>query len=341
MNWDRNIDLTKYKITTRLIIERALYRGWKVCSFKTNLAILLIYPNERKTPIKIFSASPPQMSFPASKISQDKYITNQLLAHNNLPVPRELLIKASGDNITSDKELEECLSELEKLVVKPLDSAHGKGITTDITSINSLKIAINEAKTHSFNNHIIIQEQIEGIDIRVICIGYRFANAISRTPATVRGDGKSTVAELINITNTNGERGENYKTMLNTIPLHKTTQYLSEEKLKKIPEKDSLVQVIGVSNTGMGGLRYNITDNIPDFLISIAEKAAQILELPVCGIDFMVKRLPKKNDSEDELDVRIIEANNCPSLVMYDDLYSSEQTDIIDRYLDYINEGVP
>src|SRR5690349_11218980 len=120
MDWNENIDPRKYKITTRLIIERALGRDWEVGSFKTNLAILLIKPKGQKNPIKLFSASPSQMSFPASKIAQDKYITNQLLALNNLPVPKEFLVKVSGEKITTEKELNKCLSELHKVVVKPL-----------------------------------------------------------------------------------------------------------------------------------------------------------------------------------------------------------------------------
>lgn len=339
MQWDDGIDLTKLKMTSRLIVERALHRGWKVCSFKTNSAIMLMYPEGRETPIQIFSASPPHMSYPASKIANDKYITNQILAYNDLPVPRENLVKVEGEDKINDQELQKYLSEYTELVVKPLDASHGKGITTNVDSLSKLKAALVEARMNSKKKTVLIQEQIKGVDIRIVCINYKFADAISRIPANVKGDGESTVKELVDITNTNGERGKNYKTALNTIPTQKAIQYLSEAKLNEIPNKDTLVQVIGVSNTGMGGVLYNIKYEIPDFLISIAEKAACVLELPVCGVDFMVSHLPKKHNTVNDLNMFIIEANSCPSLVMHNDLHSHDQISLLDRYLDYINKS--
>lgn len=337
MQWDEEIDLTKFKMTSRLIVERLLHRGWKVCSFRTNPAIMLIYPSGKKTPIQVFSASPPHLSYPASKIANDKYITNQILAYNNLPVPQENLVKVVGENKVSDQELQKYLSGYIKLVVKPLDASHGKGVTTNIDSLGKLKIALVEAKMNSKKKTVVIQEQLEGIDIRIVCFGYKFVDAISRIPASVVGDGEHTVQELIAATNKSNERGENYKAKLNVIPLDKAKQFLGDTKLSEIPAKDEIISVVGVSNIGMGGVRYNIKNSLPYFLIEMAEKAAVSLQLPVCGIDFIVKKLPGKHDNLNDLNPSIIEANACPMLTMYDDLRSPEQIAVIDQYLDFIN----
>lgn len=334
MEFDENIDLSKRKFTSRLIVERARARGWKVVGFKTNPAIFQLNIPNKKSPINIFSASPPQMSYSASKIAKDKFITNKILKRANLLVPDELLI--SSLNTVNKKVLKDFLELHDKVVVKPLDASHGKGITTDITNLVQLTNAIKIASKHTSKSFILVQEQVEGIDIRVLCINYQFVDSISRIPAFVIGDGKNTVKKLIEVTNQHPDRGENYKTRLNRIPLDKAEAYIGSERFASVPKRDEIVQVIGVSNIGMGGERQNIKYDMPVFLKQLAEKVAETLELPVCGVDFMVKKSPKTTDTVQDLQPKVIEVNECPMLTMYDDLNSPEQHEVIDRYLDFV-----
>lgn len=334
MNWNEDIDTSKLKFTSRLIVERALFRGWKIANFKSNPAIFLLYVTGRENPIKLFSASPSQMSYPASKIAKDKYITNQILSMSGFSVPKELLISSNNEN--AFKQAEQFLVENYQIVVKPLDASHGKGITVNVTSSQELVVALAEAWKVSNKSKILLQKQIQGVDIRIVCIGYEFVDAISRIPASVVGDGEYTIRQLIEIINTRDDRGLNYATKYNIIPINKAEEYLGEDKINSIPQVEEMVQVIGVSNVGMGGTRYNIKADIPEFLKDIAIKCAKELELPVCGVDFMVKRLPKNTDIFEDLNPCVIEVNECPMLTMYDDLNSPEQNAVIDKYLDFV-----
>jgi cyanophycin synthetase len=333
MEYDSEIDLSKRKYTSRLVVERCISRGWKIVGFKTNPAIFLIYVPGRDKPIKVFSASPPQMSYPASKVAKDKFITNRILEMEGLPVPNDLLV--DGQN-ADPSELKKFLEINKKVVVKPLDASHGKGITVDVTTPERLKSALSEAHAEAHGDTVLIQQQIAGVDIRVVCIDYKFVDSISRIPASVVGDGTHTVAELIKLENQSEERGQNYTSKLNVIPADKAEAYLGAEAMQSLPPEGEHFQVIGVSNVGQGGIRYNIKHDIPDFLKVIAIKAAKELELPVCGVDFMVTRLPKSSDTIEDLNPHIIEANECPMLTMYDDLHSEEQNQVIDTYLDYL-----
>jgi len=334
MEFDHDIDLSQRKFTSRLIVERALARGWKVTGFKSNPAIFLITIPGREKPIKVFSASPPQMSYPASKVAKDKFITNNMLRLSDLPVPDEMLIDLSKP--LAEIKIKSFLAKHNSVVVKPIDASHGKGITVNISDYAALKKAIQEAKDHTERSIILLQEQVSGVDIRIVCIDYKFVDSISRIPAHVIGDGILTVKELIKQTNNKPDRGENYKAKLNFIPLNKAEEYLGAKRFNAVPARDEYVQVIGVSNVGMGGERHNIKHDIPEFLKILAERSAKELELPVCGVDFMVKRLPHKNDSLDDLSPAIIEVNECPMLTMYDDLQSSDQNAVIDQYLDFL-----
>lgn len=334
MEFDQNIDLSKRKFTSRLIVERALARGWHVIGFKTNPAVFqLLIPGKDK-PVNIFSASPSQMSYPATKIAKDKFITNSILARANMPVPAEILVDVAEP--VDEEALTNLLTKYKKLVVKPLDASHGKGITVNISDIPSLRRAVSDAKTESTKSTVLVQEQVAGVDIRIVCIDYKFVDSISRLPAQVAGDGIKNVRELIKTANQHPDRGENYKARLNYIPLDKASDYLGSAKLVSIPQKGEIVQVIGVSNIGMGGERQNIKHDIPTFLKKLAEEAAKTLELPICGVDFMVRRLPKATDTIEDLQPKVIEVNECPMLTMYDDLNSPEQYEVIDRYLNFV-----
>ena len=334
MTANHEIDLSKRKFTVRLIVERALARGWKVKGFETNPAIHLLYIPGRSKPVQIFSAAPYQMSYPAAKIAQDKYITNQILHDAGLPVPDELLIHTQ-----QPLELEpvgQFLRQHTRVVVKPLDASHGKGVTTGITTLGHLEQAVEDAKLESAKRVVLLQEQLSGQDIRIVIIGHEYRDAINRIPATVIGDGVHTAQELIERENRREERGDNYMTRLTVIPLDKARQFLGAEGLQYVAADGEPVPVIGVSNIGMGGERNNISRSIPLFLRDIAVQAAKVLELPVCGVDFMVRSLPKSTSTPEQLAAKIIEVNACPMLTMYEDLRSDEQNTLIDAYLNYL-----
>ncbi len=46
------------------------------------------------------------------------------------------------------------------------------------------------------------QLSLDALELRIICIGYHFVEAIARIPAQVTGDGKHSLIELIDLENT-------------------------------------------------------------------------------------------------------------------------------------------
>ncbi len=333
MEWNEDIDLSKRGISAQMMVRQAMARGWKVCGFETNTSIFLLYIPGRTEPVQIFSSSPPFTSFVGSKIAKDKVITNALLGAAGLPVPAEMLLHAKDYDRQAAEKFIMCY---EKTVLKPLDGAHGKGITMGVSSMVELDKAIANARNYSTRIRMVLQEQLEGIDIRVVCMDYKYVNAMTRTPAAVTGDGEHSVRELIDIVNSRDDRGFNYSASLNMIQLDRVVEYLGEDALSSVPEAGRAVQVIGVANIGMGGIRKNVRDDVSAELRAMAEKVSRVLQLPLCGVDFIVKKSPAINDDVASLDPRIIEVNTCPTLTVYEDLKSSEQVEVIDKYLDYV-----
>jgi cyanophycin synthetase len=333
------INLMSLSYTSRLITERALARGWEVAHFPAALSILFFQIPGHKGLITSFSSSPSTTSWPASKVAKNKALTSRLLASADLPVPSELLL--SEKNLPdSAKIIASFLAKHSPVVVKPLDASHGHGVTTHITEFKDVMTAIDRALEHSRLKRVLIQQQYDGNDVRIVCINYKFVDSITRVPARIFGNGKDSIEELIQKENDSGHRGENYKTKLNMIDAQKARQYLGAEGIKRVPAANKEVQVVGISNVGAGGERVNIGSQIPDWMKEMAEKAAGTLKLPVCGVDFLIKNLPSPHSKPKELQPIILEVNECPMLTMYDDLHSPEQFKVIDTYLNYL-ESLP
>lgn len=329
------IDLGSLKYTSRLIVEQLLARGWKVAHFVSAPSILFIQIPGRSELVRVFSASPSTTSYVASKIAKNKSLTSSLLVSAGLPVIPEMMYHKSKI-VANKEEIEMFLNEHRAVVVKPLDASHGYGVRTNLTAIDDVIEAAQRAVDHSQLKRVLIQKQYDGHDVRILCINYKFVNSITRLPARVFGDGKSTIEALILAENQSPIRGENYKAKLNIIDIEKARQYLGSKGIKRVPIKGEEVPVVGISNVGAGGERVNIAGQIPGWMKQKAEAAAEILQLPVCGVDFLVRSLPRLDSIEQQLEPVILEVNECPMMTMYDDLDSPQQQAVIDTFLDYL-----
>jgi D-alanine-D-alanine ligase-like ATP-grasp enzyme len=123
-----------------------------------------------------------------------------------------------------------------------------------ILSIHELKKKLKSAfKVYS---RLIIQEEIQGDEIRVLVAKGRVLLARNRVPAAVIGDGKHSIRKLIAIENqSNPYRGEGYEKPLAFIKIDKELRsYIHKKKLKlrSIPKTGQYIQLRGNSNIGSG-----------------------------------------------------------------------------------------
>ena len=79
-------------------------------------------------------------------------------------------------------------------VLKPLDGNHGRGVCLDLMGEADVREAFEIAKEESRRGVIVVESQITGKDYRCLIIDGRVAAIAERVPASVTGDGTSTVA---------------------------------------------------------------------------------------------------------------------------------------------------
>lgn len=318
----------------KLFKEHYAAKGWKVEVPYVGSAHYFVDRGDG-VPIHVFSSTPPTTSYAAANLANNKYATYKVLESFNLPQPETIL---ANDSVQPD-ELNAFLAKHKKIVVKPVDGGHGKGITVNVTSEPMLQRALIEARKNNKSlTGALVQAQYDHAtlyDIRMLCIDYKFIGAIWRVPTRVFGDGKSTISQLIEIENNSEKRGRPYFAELAVIDAERAEQYLGE-KIHTVPAFQEEVAVLGVANYGAGGETVDITDDLPVWLREAAEKAALVCGLPVAGVDFMISDNPTVDSTQQQLDATIIEINKCPALGIHDLPTSGKKRNATAQFIDYL-----
>jgi GNAT-family acetyltransferase (TIGR03103 family) len=244
----------------------------------------------------------------------DKRLTHRTLARAGLKVPRQF-------EPGTKKQNERILDKIGRLVVKPARGEQGRGISVDIRDITSLTRAIQAAG--KVCKDVLIEEFVEGQDVRIILIGFKFVAAAVRRPARVVGNGEHSVAQLIEKYNrrrmaaTGGE---------SRVPDDEETSRciaLAGFGLKDIlPDGQALV-LRKTANLHTGGTIHDVTGDIHPGLVEASEKAAVALNIPVTGLDLCVPDLATPH-------YFIIEANERPGLANH------EPQPVPERFVDFL-----
>ncbi len=320
-------------LTTKFILEEIKSRHWNAWFYYPGNSYMKIERADGYQ-FNIYSATPPTTSSVARIRAIDKYLTYQLLGAHKVPMPVTYLAHSVDEAVEAGRKIAEKSNK--SIVVKPLDSGHGNGITVNIKTDDEVTKATHYALT--FAKSVLIQEYVkQPFDIRLLCINYKFVAALIRMPARIQGDGVHTISKLIDLENSTSKRGYNYKKELNKIDKEQVEKHLLD-KIDTVPFKDEWIKVLGTGNVGTGGETIDITNNLPDWFIHLAEEVSVHLELPVCGVDFLVQDHPSKESSFEELSPLLIEANHSPALFIHETPTFGKPRHVIKAYVDYLAE---
>jgi cyanophycin synthetase len=161
-------------------------------------------------------------------------------------------------------------------------------VTTNIDTEEKAIAAYHLAK--KISGTIIVEEYIRGEDYRFLVINYKLVSVAKRTPALVVGDGKSTIAQLIEEENKNPERGVTAEHVLALIKVDAATKTILREKnltLESILPAGEVLHVKSTANISAGGTSTDVTDLIHPKNKFLAERVARIFNLDICGVDIM------------------------------------------------------
>jgi cyanophycin synthetase len=326
------IDKTNYQsftMSTRMMCEDLFERGWKIERIhSSSIALELTRLDGKK--LLVIGSTPPSTSYMAHYVVKFKQLASEILK-DILPPP---VTKVFSDYANALEFAQSVWFDEKKIVVKPSDGAHGEGVTVGILTETELLSAWKSAK--AVGKLVIVQEHTDNkFDTRVSVIGGKVVGALIRYPASVVGNGKQTLRELILDENKNPLRGENYSKSLNVINVDAAKRYLGV-RLDEIPTHGERVQVVGAANLGTGGTTKDVTDQIPDWLEEKVLLMSQRLEIGVAAFDIMLKYEPEQNDSYEHLDPILLEVNRSPALFMHELPTEGKSRPAIKAFVDYL-----
>jgi cyanophycin synthetase len=248
----------------------------------------------------------------AVELACDKEGTKTILKDSGIPVPQGTLIQYID-------ELEDAIQEVGgfPIVIKPLDGNHGRGITIDIKNQQEAEEAYDLASTASKTRSVIVERYYKGSDHRILVINGKVAAVAERIPAHVVGDGKSTIEELIEITNQDPNRGDGHANVLTKITLDKTAlNVLGKQgyELTSILPQGAIAYLRATANLSTGGIAVDRTDEIHPENVWIAQRVAKLIGLDIAGIDVVTEDIRKPLR---EVDGVIVEVNAAPGFRMH------------------------
>ncbi len=245
----------------------------------------------------------------ALSICDDKAMTRRIVEAAGVIVPDEIE--------ASDRQAVEAMLERHgSLVVKPARGEQGRGVAVDLDTIESVERAIQIARSHS--DQVLVESFHKGDDLRLIVIGYKLIAAAIRRPAEVVGNGRDTVRRLIErqtrrrLAATGGE---------SRIPVDAETERCVAKAgyaMEDVPGEGVAFPVRKAANLHTGGTIHDVTDRVHPRLVEAAVRVARAIEIPVVGVDFIVK-------SPCESDYVFIEANERPGLANHEPQPTAER----------------
>ncbi|RZK55818.1 MAG: cyanophycin synthetase [Pedobacter sp.] len=201
------------------------------------------------------------------------------------------------------------------LVFKPLDGNHGKGATINVKTEDEAIAAFHYAKEYS--RRIIVEKFITGHDFRVLVIDHKMVAAALRVPAHIKGDGKSTVQQLIDKENEDPRRGYGHENVLTEITVDRDTEDLLEKKgytLETVAPKGEIVYLKSTANLSTGGTSIDVTDQVHPQNVFNCERISRIVGLDICGIDIMAQNLTEPLTENGGV---VLEVNAAPGFRMH------------------------
>jgi cyanophycin synthetase len=218
------------------------------------------------------------------KIAGDKYLVSQILLKNGLPAPSSVCFTLSD----FDEACKYFLHIKKTAVVKPRrGTSGGTGVTAGIETLKQFKNAFFEAAL--YDRYVMVEEFVEGENIRLLILQDRLLSAVKRIPAYVIGDGKSTIRQLIKKTNQTRLSSTAYPKLWPIQTNNDLRLSLQRQKLRlnSVIPKDKKVFVKTLSNGHQGGIVEEVTKvTHPDY-IELSIKALKLCKVKFGGVDFI------------------------------------------------------
>lgn len=312
----------------------------------SNHQILLEAAQKLKLSPVVISVKPPILSFRSGRrthqiteksfglnstktinLSRNKSKTIKKLSQHHLPVPQQIIVHSVKEYLSV------CQSAHWRIpqVIKPLTGQKGKFVFLNIKNVPGGQSAVKEV-LKNYPDGCLIESYHPGNDYRFFVLNFKVIGVAQRLTPTITGNGKSTIKQLIDQENIKRRQqflltGRRLLNRLRHWPRLTWYLHLQGLSLKAILPKNKTITLYPLPNFSTGGSVKTIPiKSIPPSLIQLAEKAAKIIGLKICGVDMVGNT--------------IIELNSDPGLRLHDWPNQGQSQHVAETILNYISTGI-
>ncbi|HEK1688108.1 TPA: N-acetylglutaminylglutamine synthetase [Pseudomonas putida] len=291
----------------RIIVNEALRRGIEVQVDDASAGLFTLSLGGRR--IRCRESLSDLTSAVTMTLCQDKRLTRKVLHEAGLQVPAQQLAGNADDNLAF-------LEEHGAVVVKPVDGEQGQGVAVNLTEYDEISHAVEQARR--FDSRVLLESFHPGSDLRIVVIGFEVVAAAIRHPAQVIGDGKHRIKALIEAQSRRRQAATGGESR---IPMDEETERTLRAAgfgFDDVLPAGQRLAVRRTANLHTGGTLEDVTEHLHPVLADAAVRAARALEIPVVGLDLMVR------DAQ-QPDYVIIEANERAGLANHEPQPTAER----------------
>jgi cyanophycin synthetase len=219
----------------------------------------------------------------SSGVANSKILSKMVFAELGFPMPEHRIVN----------QLNELAEAIEVVgwpcVVKPISGGKGRGVTAGISTVSEAEAAFAVARRYS-DEAIMVEAFVPGDDHRLMVDDGRFLAAIRREPASVTGDGRSTVGQLIAVLNSLRPRNKwksRYHLQIvvdDVIEQHLRRQGVAVDTVLAAGRR---ITLRSNANLSTGGVCFDVTDDVHPHTRQMAEMIARAVGLSAAGIDYI------------------------------------------------------
>ncbi|MEH6458047.1 MAG: hypothetical protein V7749_17085 [Cocleimonas sp.] len=227
------------------------------------------------------------------ELAGNKALIYRLLEEDGYPVPQSQLF--SLDTLDEALKFQNGFNDdIDRdVVVKPMSSWAGQGVTVNIKTPETLKKAALYAAR--FDDNLLIEKHIEGDSYRLLFLNGELIDAVRRDPPQVLGDGKLNIKQLIAKEN---ERRLNSKEIIALSPISIDTdckRTLKEQQLSlaSIPAKNESITIKKVVNHNNRFENHVVKDQVHEDIILQGREICKRYRIELAGLDIISTDISK------------------------------------------------
>ncbi len=290
--------------STACIVDAAGERGIPAIRLTEGNLVQLGYGARSR---RIWTAESDRTSAIAESIASNKDLTKRLLAACGVPIPEGREVDGAADAWDAAEDIGL------PVVVKPTDANHGRGVFTDLNTRAEVEKAYEAAEGEG--SGVMVERFVRGNAHRLLVVGNRMVAAIRGKVQAVVGDGKSTVAQLVESQiNSDPRCGVEEEFPLEPLVLAEEPIALLELERQGLTADSVPAKGREVLIKRQGDLAYDETDDVHPDVAAAAALAARIVGLDIAGIDLVAEDISRPLT---ETRGAIVEVNAGPSLLMH------------------------